>query len=359
MTTPSPFDKNEPDPLYQDRWTVPAEEQAAPRPDETPLPPVEPPSAGFIVQLFVVPAVIVAVIVGVYLLFGRLASGEADWRQLVTDVKSDNKHVRWRSSLTLAQVLQDDSLRKENGQQLASNPEIAEALTGLLSETLNKTNPTEEESLQLDYMLKAVGLLDVPDKVIPILLSATEGSRDREIRKQALNSLAMISGRAYVEHKHPIDLPILTNRIIEISRESEPVFRHQATYILGTLPGMKPTERLTALLDDGDQMTRINAAIGFARQHSTQGLATLEKLFEEAAGWTLDPTTVSTDEERSQYFERVMMVTNGMLAIQNLTPQLDVATRTRLRELLAHCGDKATDIAVQKQWVTTKAALQP
>ena len=34
-------------------------------------PPVEPPSAKFIVQLFVVPGLIVAVIVGAWLLFGK------------------------------------------------------------------------------------------------------------------------------------------------------------------------------------------------------------------------------------------------------------------------------------------------
>src|SRR6187200_1181568 len=60
------------------------------------LPPVEPPSAGFIVQLFLVPAIIVAAVIGLYLLFGKLAAGDTDWRQLVSDIKSDNPNVRWR-----------------------------------------------------------------------------------------------------------------------------------------------------------------------------------------------------------------------------------------------------------------------
>src|SRR5690606_27113977 len=66
------------------------------------LPPVEPPSAGMIIQLFLVPAIIVMVIVGVYAAFGQLASQELDWRQLVTDVKTENPHVRWRGALGLA-----------------------------------------------------------------------------------------------------------------------------------------------------------------------------------------------------------------------------------------------------------------
>ena len=111
MSTQTPGDDQNPESLYTDRWTVPHEENGPGGLPDSALPEVQPPSAGFIVQLFVVPAVIVLIIVAVYVLFGRLASGEADWRQLVTDVKSENSHVRWRSALTLAQVLQDDALR--------------------------------------------------------------------------------------------------------------------------------------------------------------------------------------------------------------------------------------------------------
>ncbi len=354
--SPPPADDNAPDSLYKDRWTVGAETPAEGT-HEPLLPPVQPPSAGFIVQLFVVPAVIVMVIIGVYLLFGRLASGEADWRQLVTDVRSENAHVRQRSSLDLAHVLQDDAFRKEQGQHLASNPEVATALADILTELLKKTTPSKEETQQTDFMLKAVGLLDVPETAVPVLLSATEGTRDREIRKQALNSLAVICGRAYVDRKQPVQMPNLTTRIIEISQESELLSRHQATYILGTLTSPEARERLGALLDDSDQMTRVNAAVGFARQNSTQGLPVIERLFVEAADWTLDPSAVKNDEEATQHFERVMLVSNGMLAVQNLSPQLDPATRARLLSQMAKCADRAQDIAVQKQWVSTKAAL--
>jgi len=343
--------------LYQDRWTVPAGDAGQSGADEPMLPEVQPPSAGFIVQLFLVPAVIVMVIVAVYVLFGRLASGEADWRQLVTDVRSENTHVRWRSALTLAQVLQDDALRKEKGQHLASTPEVATALTEVLTQLLKKTTPSEEEAQQTDYMLKAVGLLDVPEVAVPVLLTAAEGSRDREIRKQALNSLAVICGRAFVDRKTPIQMPELTSRIIEISKESELLSRHQAAYILGTLTAPEAVDRLTAMLEDSDQMTQVNAAVGLARQNSTLGIPVLERLFGQASKWVLDPSAVKNDEQATQHFERVMLVTNGMLAIQNLSPQLDAATRARLLNLVQQCADQARDISVERQWVSTKAAL--
>jgi hypothetical protein len=350
-----------PDNLYQDRWTVQsgAQDSAQSGDSEPPLPHVEPPSAGFIVQLFVVPAVIVAVVIGVYLLFGRLAAGEADWRQLVTDVQSENVHVRWRSALTLAQVLQDDSLRKDRGQHLARNPEIATALANLLAEHLKKTAPNEEELQQTDYLLKAVGLLDVPETVVPVLLVGTEISRDREIRKQALNSLALVCGRAYEIVKKPVDMPELTDRIVEVSKESEPLSRHQAAYILGTLTTATARERLAGLLDDSDQMARLNAAVGFARQKSLQGLPVFEQLFRDAADWTLDPSAVRGKEQETQHFERVLLISNAMAAIQNLAPQLDATQKSNLLTLVTPIADRATDISVQKQWAATRKAIAP
>ncbi|MFO1094019.1 MAG: hypothetical protein U0992_12015 [Planctomycetaceae bacterium] len=94
------------------------------------LPPVEPPSARFIIQLFVIPALIVGGVIGIYFLFGRLATGEVDWRQQVDNVRSQNPHVRWRGALSLAEMLNTDSRLAANGQKLAENPDIVAALDG-------------------------------------------------------------------------------------------------------------------------------------------------------------------------------------------------------------------------------------
>ena len=55
-------------------------ESAEFRPEE--LPPVTPPSAGFIVQLFLIPALIVLAVAAVIGLFGKLADADNDWKQL-------------------------------------------------------------------------------------------------------------------------------------------------------------------------------------------------------------------------------------------------------------------------------------
>jgi hypothetical protein len=60
------------------------------------LPPVEAPSAGFVVQLFVIPAAVVVVVIIVWLLFGKLAGGERDAMEYVEQLKQPQ--ANWRSA---------------------------------------------------------------------------------------------------------------------------------------------------------------------------------------------------------------------------------------------------------------------
>ena len=109
------------------------------------LPPVEPPSAGFIMQLFLVPGLIVAAVVGVWALFGKISSSEQDWRQQVAELRSNNEQRRWRGANGLAQMLRADLELGTDGQQLCQSRQIAEELAGLLEELLN--SPLQDEEL--------------------------------------------------------------------------------------------------------------------------------------------------------------------------------------------------------------------
>jgi len=113
----------------------------APRDDNRGLPPVEPPSAGHIVKLFVVPLVIVAFLVGLvwvarsWLGSPVLRSQEAYLR----DLRSDNWDVRWRAAQDLAQVLLRDD-------RLASDPAFGLELTGELRRALEENRRLEGEA---------------------------------------------------------------------------------------------------------------------------------------------------------------------------------------------------------------------
>lgn len=319
------------------------------RPED--LPPVEPPSAGFIVQLFVVPLLIVAVVIGIYVLFGQLATAEQDWRQLVTDVKSENPHVKWRGALGLAQMLDLDARRGEAGQKLTENRDIAAALSELYGKLSSIANPTEEELQQVEFLSKALGQLKVDDVVLPILQQGADVTHDPDIRKHSLTGIALVAGRAF-EKKRALKAPGLVDNLIEISQEQTPLSRHQAAFILGLIDDPRGRERLEVLLQDGDQMVRLNAAIGLARSGSVLGVPAFEELFAEAPDWKLDPTHVSTPEQESEYFEKNLMLLNSLRALDLLKSDLSAPSREQLKSdlerLLQSTGDAVLRAETQK-----------
>ena len=163
------------------------------RPED--LPPVEPPSAGFIVQLFVVPALIVMAIVGVWAMFGRLAASEQDARKLVAELEG-NEHRRWRAALGLAQLLkQDQESEKPDSERLSRNRDVAEKLSGLLDKSLGSHSAKDADVKHQEFLSRTLGLLDVDEFVLPVLRRAMLAEYDREVRKNAIVSIAMIAGR--------------------------------------------------------------------------------------------------------------------------------------------------------------------
>lgn len=243
------------------------------------LPPVQPPSAGFIVQLFLIPALIVAVVVGVWALFGRMAAGEQDWHVLAEELRSNNPHRHWRAALGLAQLLEADRQRGAEGKGLAHNADLARVLSDQLREELAIGTPSDDEVKQAAYLARTLGLLDVPATVIPTLETAIASGHDREIRKNALGSIALIAGRAAEgqgDAAAALRDPVLTDDLIAVSRESgeeqDRVMRQLAAYTLGLVPTEAARARLDVMLADADRSTRVNAAVGLARQDSTAGL---------------------------------------------------------------------------------------
>ena len=126
-----------------------SEGQFTPRPDHTPptngavkpppagLPPVAPPSGKLMLQLFLVPGLIVAVLVVFWLLGGWIFGVSYSKESFLSRLKDPNAEVRWRAAENLAQVLlRDDAL--------ASDGEFARQLALLLEKTRDASRPAEE-----------------------------------------------------------------------------------------------------------------------------------------------------------------------------------------------------------------------
>jgi phage gp16-like protein len=76
----------------------------APKPDAG-LPPVQPPSARFIGQLFVIPGLIILVVVVLFILSVLLVKREREPDHFLSQLDSNNLDIRWRGASDLAQIL--------------------------------------------------------------------------------------------------------------------------------------------------------------------------------------------------------------------------------------------------------------
>ncbi len=234
------------------------------------LPPVESPSAGFIVQLFVIPAVVVFVVILVWLLFGKLAGGERDAMSYVELLKSPS--ANWRAAHELASLIQNDP-------RLSNDPRLLGELTDLLNHDLEK-NENPELTKFLALSLGAFQSLDAEiaggRKVDPLatLAKALEPKQPAQVRIAAAMSLAKQA--AHEDGK--LDDPGAVKALGEAAHDGEPTLRQVAVYALGFFGGEGATEILRDRLNDEDRDVRYNAACALARRDDAAALAVLREM---------------------------------------------------------------------------------
>ncbi|MEX0728862.1 MAG: HEAT repeat domain-containing protein [Planctomycetaceae bacterium] len=319
------------------------------------LPPVEPPTAGFIVQLFVVPALIVMAVVGVWLLFGQMASSDQDLSQVIVDLKSDNVHRQWRAAFSLAQILEADAQRGDQGQHLAQSVPLATDLSKLLQSQLKITTPTPEDLQKQSYLIRSLGWFDLPEVVFPALaeairgeVTAPEGTPERELqaelKQSALTSIAQIAGRAQ-EQNQPLSNAAIVEGIGEMAGDPDPRLRRMAAFTLSLFSGTAAIDRLEAMLIDADEMTRLNAAVGLTRNGSAAGFNVLKKYLQASASQRLMTETESsassaslTEQEQNEQkiaeFEQGVALKNVVKAMGSLSSQLSEPERNEMIGLI-------------------------
>ncbi len=248
------------------------------------LPPVEPPSAGFIVQLFVIPAVIVAVIIIVWGLFNWLAHMGSDPRSYVAALRRNNES-RWQEAVNLANELQ-----KTGNEGLKKDAALANDLANLLNEEIDAGGYDEKPVTLRYYLCRVLGEFHVPD-VVPTLLKALKTNRDereRDVRLAALQGLARIIpnlDRTALQKNAE-----LNEALLAASQENDPVVRYHAAYDLGVLGGETAQKRLEVLLSDADADVRMNSATGLARNGDAAAIDVLVTM--------LDPLSAPTTGEK-------------------------------------------------------------
>lgn len=256
------------------------------------LPPVQPPSAAFVFQLFVIPALIVLAVVGVWALFGQMATTETDWRALVDDLDSNNPQISQRAMFGLAQALESDRRRGEEGRQLSKDPELAARIAVRLEREFQR-KATDNNSIALQvFLIRGLGQLDPSDQVLKLLVRAIEESQDAEIRKSGIVSLSQLGGQISADpaKASSLDLAPVIAGLTRLSQESDINLVRAGAFALGVYPGEESVHQLTVLSQHSDRFVAVNAAVGLVRQGKTEGYPVFYREIDQAiSGNTLTP----------------------------------------------------------------------
>jgi hypothetical protein len=295
------------------------------------LPPVRPPSAGFLVQLFVIPGVIVLLMVLVWTLVTWLP-------QMGNDVASNLKAIegsganRWQAAVNLANLLRNDS-----SGDLKRDRETAARLSAKLDEELTAKKTGEDAALFRVYLATALGEFYV-DTPLPVLVRAIQTEESSKVkpslRVAATRAVAVLSNNLKRETGKPIADSEATAAVVEASRSDESLLRTAAAFALGEMGGDATLERLRILLDDVTHpYTRYNAATALARRGEPAVVEALQEMLETQQ----PPETIADDSVEEQSLQRNKLVVNGLRAAADLidaNPSVDLNTMVTLVERL-------------------------
>ena len=311
------------------------------------LPPVEPPNFGFIVQLFVVPAVIVGIIVVVWLGFNWLAQMGGDSSSYVRALEHDNP-ARWQAAVNLANALQKPNSR------LRKDEKLAQDLSGVLTSALT-TEPKPSLGRDVDseitlrvYLCRALGKFEVPTGLDALLAAATteRNESERPVRRAALEAIAQLidqtpSGVAPAREK-------LLATLDTCSADGDAGIRGRAAYALGVLSGESgSTERAVALLDrllaDPSADVRYNAATGLARHGHVEAIPVLAEMLDPARVQGLDTEPTPAAQSRKQ----TIIAANALKAADKMAAAGKVAELEPLRPAIEALAKSASGASVR------------
>ena len=298
------------------------------------LPPVEAPSAGFIVQLFVIPAVVVLVVICVWLLFGKLAGGERDAMEYVRLIRasSGNWRAANRAAFELASLIQNDP-------KLASDPRLLGELTDLLEHDLDKVENPE----MTQYVALALGRFQTLDATsstgqaidpISALDRALDAKYPSPVRIAAAASLAKHAARLDGKLDDPRPIAALSRA----ATEGDPEVKEMAVYALGFFGGPAAAQALRDRLGDGDRFVRYNAANALARLGDLAAQTTLREMLSTTV---LDRvvTIESATEKRSKIEAIELEALNALQTsikagkpalARSLLPEIEAETKSGL-----------------------------
>lgn len=220
-------------------------------------------------QFVVFPLGIVAVAVGIFLLFGKLASDEQTIPDYLHEVQSGGRRERWQAAYQLSQLI---------------NVGQAKKYPNLVNDVIRVYQDAKNDDPRIRQYLSMV-LGNLGDKrATPLLVEALN---DRSIDTRIYAALAL--GRMRDASSVP---PLLAQ-----FKSNENDVRKAAAYALGEIGDARATEPLANALSDADANVRYNTAIALARMGDTRSIGVIREMLDRTR---LDRVASMRPEQKEQ-----------------------------------------------------------
>lgn len=339
-------------------------------PDDA-LPPVTPPSAKFLIPLFVIPFCIVASIVLVWALFSWLAQQGGDPQVDIDALGRDNAY-RWQAAHNLA-----DALRNPRHVALRQDAASAKKLAAILEDELAKPLPVDSAARQQEvnlqmYLSRALGEFLTPEGVPVLIRAAGPGEGDAEqqafrlpVRLSALEALAVALGNAkqdglssqwsgVAEQVEPALVAAADFRSEDPSGQlAATQVRMRGAFGLGIVGTPAALDRLERLLIDPSPDVRYNAAAGLARNGDRRAVPLLCDMLDPNV---TEGVTAETLTE-AQPFKRAIIFQTALLSAEKLVELNTADDLSPLREALGKFSaapEVADDLRVKAKELAAK-----
>jgi HEAT repeat protein len=318
------------------------------RPDEL-LPPVTPPTGRFIVQLFIIPAVIVTVIVLLWLLLTGVVlrrSGNPD--ELIKSL-AGGAGDRWQDAQQLA-----DMLRDERHADFKRNTAAAGQLAQIIDRKVGQAERGEEISdhdvTLVTFAARALGEFHVDVGLPTLLRAASLNEKDEKapIRRAAIEAIAVLT--TWHREQDPAwrgEEYELEDRLLELASSEHRLVRSETGVALGALATPAAMEKLAELVRDPYPDARYNAALALARLGDLRAVSTLAEMLDpdETAG-------LRYEDERAIYrlHKRSTILVNALRVTELLASSKPRADYDELMESLEKLV-KASPEALGKAYI--------
>ena len=203
-------------------------------------------------QFVIFPLGIVAIAVGIFFLFGKLASDEQSIPDYLNQIRSGSSHERWQAAYQLSKSLRRGEAKKY--------PNLEQEIAAIYVSAKN------DDPRVRRYLSMVLGNLG-DRRATPLLVGAL-GEKDVETRIYALLALG--------ELRDPASVPAVMNA----ANDDEKDVRVTALYALGSIDDARAVPLLASALADPTPDVRFNAAVALSRFGDRRALPVLHEMLD-------------------------------------------------------------------------------